>query len=245
MRKRKSSPGTAFRQPRKRVRAPTGRAAAVARRNIRIGGFMGIENKFVDYELDVTTVDASWSGNELEDGTALSLSSIAQGDGESQRDGRQVQLLSVHLKGWLDMAQTEAVTAPSDGGIARLILVLDKQTNGAQLNAEDVVTVTTNDVNAWRNLQNSQRFRILKDQRFEFKPYGATQEAANLFSGALVRHPFEFHVVFKKPIPVNFSGTTAVVASIVDNSIHLIGCSTAAGTFSCNIAYTSRVRFRG
>ncbi len=204
---------------------------------------MGIENKFVDYERSALVVDNSWAGNELDDATALAVSSIAQGDGESQRDGRKVELLSVHIKGIAILACTETVTTPTDTAIIRLILFLDKQTNGAQANAEDVVTATTDDVNAWRNLQNSQRFRILKDIRMQLDVTNMTQSGANDFSNAGQKVPFEMHVVFKKPIVVNHTGTTAVVTSIADNSIHLIGASTSSALVT--ISYTSRVRFRG
>ncbi len=211
--------------------------------NLRIGGFVGIETKFVDYERTALTVDNAWAGNELDDTTALAVSSIAQGDGESQRDGRKCELLSCHLKGTATLASNEAQANPGESTVLRLILVLDKQTNGAQLNAEDVVTATTLDVNAWRNLQNSQRFRILKDVRMDINFTQHTQEAVNDFSYANQVKSWEMHVVFKKPIVVNHTGTTAVVTSIADNSIHLIGVSTS--TAQCVINYVSRVRFRG
>ncbi len=210
--------------------------------NLRIGGFIGIETKFVDFERPITTIASTWAGGELDEATALAVSAIAQGDGESNRDGRKANLLSVHLKGFIRIASQEAQANPVFGGIVRLILVLDKQTNGAQLNAEDVVTVTTQDINAWRNLQNSQRFRILKDQRFDMSVSNMSTFQANDFSTSQQEVPFEFHVVFKKPIVVNHTGTTAVVASIADNSIHLIGMSTLA---IHQISYVSRVRFRG
>ncbi len=210
--------------------------------NLRIGGFLGIENKFIDHELGVTTLSGTWAGGELDEGTALSRSAIAQGDGESNRDGRKANLLSVHVKGFLRIISQEAAANPVFGGIVRLILVMDKQTNGAQLNAEDVVTVTTQDINAWRNLQNSQRFRILKDQRIEMPVTNMSTFQVNDFSTSQQEMPFEFHVVFKKPIVVNHTGTTAVVASIADNSLHLIGISTLG---IHQISYVSRVRFRG
>ncbi len=210
--------------------------------NLRIGGFIGIENKFVDFERPLTGLATTWAGSELDEATALSISSIAQGNGESNRDGRVANLLSVHLKGLLRLASQEAQVDPDFGGTVRLILVLDRQTNGAQLNGEDVVTVTTTDVNAWRNLEFSKRFRILKDVRIPFPVTNMSTFQVNDFSTSQQEIPFEMHVVFKKPIVVNFTGTTAVVASIADNSIHLIGISTLG---IHQITYVSRVRFRG
>ncbi len=211
--------------------------------NLRIGGFAGIENKFVDYELVTRVVTAAWAGGELDEATALSLSSVAQGDGETQRDGRRMEILSVHIKGFVILVAQEAAAAPINGQAIRLVLVLDKQTNGAQLNAEDVFTTTTTDVNAWRNLQHSQRFRILKDVRIDLMPWGGTAGGTNSFDRGETKVLFEIHKVFKKPITVNHTGTTAVVASIADNSLHLIGVSTSAT--ACAVSYVSRVRFRG
>ncbi len=249
-RRRPSTFQTQSARPFKRPRQTT-QAAAVGRmrrRQImqpRVGGFTGIEKKFVDYTHNSDVFTDVWAGGEMEDATALSLSAIAQGDGESQRDGRVAVIHSVFIKGFIVRAQEESSISPFDDNVCRLAIVQDKQTNGAQLNAEDVFgTIGAGfDVNSVKNLQNSARFMVLKDKTFNFKISGQTNEgAANLFAHGGSYLPFKMGHKFNPPIRVNHTGTTAVVASIADNSLHLIGTATGANPL---LSYRCRVRFTG
>ncbi len=213
--------------------------------NVRTGGFQNIESKFVDYFVNDDAFTTGWAGGEMEDGTALSISAVAQGDGESQRDGRTYNITSVHVNGLVQKAATESQTAPIDEVVARVVMVLDTQTNGAQLNAEDVINAVAagEDWLGFRNLQNTGRFRVLKDKVFTLRASNATNEgAANLFSSGALNLPFKFNVKFKTPIKVRCTGTTAAIASIADNSIHIIGTSQLTTTL---LSYNSRIRFTG
>ncbi len=213
--------------------------------NVRTGGFMDIEKKFIDYEVDSDAFTSVWAGGEMEDGTALSISAVAQGDGESNRDGRVYHIQSVHVNGYVELPAAESSTTPIADIIARIALVWDTQTNGAQLNAENVFLTTSSgkDVNSFRNLQFSKRFIVLKDKKLTVKPVGQTNEGGiNLFANGQVRVPFKFNKTFKTPIKVRCSGTTAVVGNITDNSLHIIG---TANSTAVVLNYESRVRFTG
>lgn len=213
--------------------------------NTRVGGFTGIERKFVDYAVNGDAFTTVWAGGEMEDGTALSVSAVAQGDGESQRDGRMYYIESVFIHGHVVRAAVESAVAPLDDVRCRVALVLDTQTNGAQLNAEDVfLTIGAgSDVLSYRNLQYSKRFKILRDIDLVISSTGQTNEGAvNLFAAPQTIVPFKMNYKFKKPIPVHCTGTTAAVSSITDNSIHVIGTAQAT---SALLTYQSRVRFRG
>ncbi len=231
------------------LRAPRKKVAVFVpapRADVRTGGFMGLEKKFVDYNVASDAFTTVWAGGEMEDGTALSLSAVAQGDGESQRDGRVYHIHSVHINGFLERAAQESVAAPVGDVLARLALVWDTQTNGAQLNAEDVfLTIGAGeDVNSWRNLQFSKRFIVLKDKKIRI-PVGMAnlnEGAVNLFANTALKIPFKINKTFKTPIKVRCSGTTAVVAAITDNSLHLIGTATNSNGA---LTYQSRVRFTG
>lgn len=212
----------------------------------RIGGFTGIEKKFVDFFKQVDAFSLTWAGGEMDPGTADALSAIAQGDGESQRDGRVAVLHSVFIKGFLSIAAIESSAAPLDDIVVRLAIVQDKQTNGAQLNAEDVfkTLASGDDTNSVKNLQNSARFIVLKDKTWLIPRARAVSNegAANLFSSPRILVPIKMGTTFRKPIRVNHTGTTAVIASVADNSIHLIGCATNA---SALLSYSTRIRFTG
>ncbi len=238
-----------FKRPRQSFQsAQVIEVARMQRRRItqpRIGGFTGIEKKFVDYIDNDDPFSSTWAGGEM-DPTTNAVSAIAQGDGENQRDGRVATLHSVFIKGFMSVAATESSIAPLDDIIVRIVLVQDKQTNGAQLNAEDVMDTISAavDINSVKNLQNSARFVVLKDKTF-LLPRGranTNEGAANLFASAKILVPFKMGVTFKKPIRVNHTGTTANVTSVADNSIHVIGTTSNVEGL---LTYRSRVRFTG
>lgn len=216
-----------------------------ARGNARTGGFQGMELKFVDYESASNAVVATAEGAEVDPATADSISAIAQGDGESQRDGRRCVLKHVQLQGQVQLdATNDAATAPN-GGVVRVALVWDKQTNGAQLNSEDVYNATTSaavDAYGFRNLQYSQRFQVLGVQYIDLNPMSASGTAASNDSGQITKF---FSIRKRINIPVQFTGTTAVVASIADNSLHVIATKSDNSSTGMTLRYVSRVRFVG
>ncbi len=215
--------------------------------NVRTGGFTGIERKFIDYEVDKAVVK-SMAGGEVDPATG-SISAIAQGDGESNRDGRKCVLKQVMVRGYvelngLDDQGDEILTQAATVFVA---LVQDTQSNGAQLNAEDVYddpTDTDLDPLAYRNLQFSKRFRVLQTKLLQLTPqvFSKSGGASTDQQTAPVRRPFMF--MKNVNIPVNHSGTTADISTVTDDSLHVLAWSGAAdGT--CTIRYISRVRFVG
>lgn len=204
-----------------------------------------IEIKFVDYILSATAFTDVWASGEM-DPTENSISGIAQGDGDSERDGRVSTLLSWHLKGFIEITRVESQVNPTDDEICRIVVVLDTQTNGAQLNAENVFIsfAAAKDVSSMRSLPGDQRFQILHDKTILIPAARAVMNegAADLFARGTIRSPFEFEGILNPPIRVNHLGTSTAIASIADNSIHVIGVAT--GT-TPEINYVSRIRFVG
>lgn len=200
------------------------------------------ELKFLDTYLTAQSLGTTVAGSEVDPATFLCLNAIAQGDGESNRDGRQVVVKSINIRG--DVSQT-AIQDQADARastVVRLLLVKDKQTNGAQLNAEDVLLDTSGlDVHSHRNLQYEQRFEVLWDKTIQLDFTTSQSDGVNTASTAGQKKPF--HIYKKLDMPVNFTDTTAVVGSIADNSLHLIALATVAG--SCTISYQARCRFFG
>lgn len=243
--KRRNGKGAATKRRRVDFSSPASMATATIARNLRTGGFLGIENKFVDYRVDDDAFTNVWAGGEMEDGTALSVSAVAQGVGESQRDGRKYSINSVFIRGTLEIPSSESEMTPRPDFVARVALVLDKQTNGAQLNAEDVFKTigAAHDIDSFRNLQFVDRFQILAEKKIRIPQWGQTNEGAiNLFSSPNSIVPFKMSFVFKKPLKVTTKATAAAIASIIDNSIHVIGTATSP---TLTLSYTSRCRFTG
>lgn len=204
--------------------------------------FLGIENKFFDVERNVDAFAVTWDTMEPD---TTNLTAIGQGDGESQRDGKQYAINSIHIKGFVTNTVQESSVAPDGDITVRLVLVLDTQTNGAQLTATNVMDGgQTNDIFSFRNLQFTKRFRVLWDRTFNIKvAVSNTNEGAiNLFAVGENRMTFKVNKTFKTPLMVNTSDTGADIANVTDNSIHMIGVSTST---DANVSYQCRVRFVG
>lgn len=214
---------------------------------LRTGGFLGIEKKFKDFDVFDKAFANTWVGGEMNPDTALCVSAVGQGDGESERDGRNYTIHSLHIKGLITTSTLEAQANPTGDQSARIIVVIDSQTNAAELSAEDVMLVigTAKDTNSFRNLQNTQRFKILKDAEFRipFADIQMAQGAVNLFASSKWRgKEFNWNFNFPGGIKVNTKATGATIASITDNSIHVIGvCSSTVPL----LIYHSRIRFTG
>ncbi len=210
--------------------------------NQRTGGFQALENKFFDVESVGDGFTATWATMEP---ATTNLTAIAQGDSESNRDGRKYSINSIHIKGFVVDTVVESGTAPVQDRYVRICLVHDTQTNGAQLSATDVMDGgQTNDELAFRNLQFTKRFKILMDKSFVIPTSRASMNegAINLFAHAGPKVRFSFNKKFKVPIPVTMSGTTADIANVTDNSIHMIG---VGDTTTTQLTYQCRIRFSG
>ncbi len=209
------------------------------RLNQRTGGFIGIERKFFDTQVSQDAFSATW---DVMEPATTNLTAMIQGDGESERIGRKYIIRSIHIRGFVSFPQAESALNPLDTSLARICLVLDPQTNGAQLTATDVMDGgQTDDINAFRNLQFTGRFKVLKDKLIRMERTGLSQGAANQFAAGIRIFPFKWNVQFTG-LPVNTSGTTANIANVTTNSLHIIGVATST---SATLSYQCRVRFTG
>lgn len=157
---------------------------------------------------------------------------IPQGTGESARVGRLAQIKSIQLRMNL-LYQPGAAAAASTNSF--IYVVLDTQCNGAAAAVTDVLT-GTNLSTALLNLDNSQRFRILKKIRVTFQPGAGVSTAYNSMYKQV-----EFYK--KLNIPIDYSSTTGAITEIRSNNIFLLAGSdgsddtvTVAG--NCRVRYT-------
>lgn len=234
----------------KKQAAQLRKASSVNRQlNIRTGGFLGLEKKFLDVALATTQIagPADCTGGELDPvGGVNCLNGVAQGDGESNRDGKNYVIKSLHFAG---RVVTNSQTNKTVGWIPPSVfiaIVLDTQTNGAQLNSEDVYTnpgasISTNSC-LQRNLQYSSRFRVLKTFKLDFNQPSTTYDGTNI-EALGQSQSIEAHLD-NLNIKVGCSATTGTVSAITDNSLHVIGFCTNT-TETVNLTYTSRIRFMG
>lgn len=205
---------------------------------------MGMEKKFKNDKHE-TTISQTVASSLVDPIVSNCLHGIDQGDGEQQRDGRKYTILNLNIRGYVLFGEQEATSVTSDH--VRLLVVLDRQTNGAQLTETDVLDVfhADNDLQttSFRNLQYTKRFRILKDFTVR-KPttgLGQASGANEVKSNACTKY-FKFNVNFKNGLEVLSTGTAGTVSTIVDNSIHMMAISINSNN---TLRYCSRVRFVG
>ncbi len=224
-----------------------GRRRKNAYMNPRTGGFLGIELKFLDTSRGLlgVAVNTDATGGEQDPATVNSLSSVAQGDGEQNRDGRQCIFKSIFVSGVVEVANQLNQTAAHPASIVFIALVLDTQTNGTQLNSEDVYkniggTAMTLPY-VMRNLQFIKRFKILATKRIVVQRPTLTWDGTNMEMGGL-QVPWSMYK--KLNIQANYSGTTAVITNSTDNSLHIVAFSSSSSLVP-RITYNSRLRFVG
>lgn len=223
------------------------RNARLRKRNVRTAGFLGIENKFYDTARTALSLTAptNAAGAEVDPVTVNTISAPAQGDGESNRDGRCIKINSIHINGNVFTSAQSAQSSADEGTIIYIALIQDMQTNGAQLNSEDVFTnpgaIAGLAANPFRDLQYSRRFKVLAKKVITLINPNLGGAAAAFIQNGITK-PFMFNL--KCNIPVNFTATTEGVSSVADNSLHLVAyCSDT--TTAPQIRYNSRIRFVG
>lgn len=102
-------------------------------------------------------------------------------------------------------------------------------------------TAVVDTINAYQNVNNFGRFRVLKDKMISITRFdGSYDGTANQidFSGQI--RPFKIYYKLQKPIVVRFGANNGTVADIIDNSFHMIALSSDIG-MSPTISYKARV----
>jgi len=228
-------------------------AAAAANRasaNVRQGGFIDKEVKFLDTAKTVTAIPATVTSAEMPptSGCTGCISAPAQGDGPSNRDGKKCLITNVLVNGQVTRAGGADQADVPIGISYHVALVLDRQSNGATLNSEDVYQAAGSGQTtlALRNLQYSKRFQVLAVHKgYLASPMVGTDGSFTNSSGGQ-----EENFVLQKGLnlPVTFTtGTTADIANVIDNSLHVIAFADTSSTApnQLSLAYDARIRFVG
>jgi len=150
------------------------------------------------------------------------ITTIAQGSSSAQRIGRKVVLKNAQVR----------YTATNGGGTAtpfRILMVYDHSPNGVLPLITDILI--TNDINSPLNLNNSDRFLVLRDSypRSE-KSVDGTVSVSDLMFKKFKEGGLQSQWI---------ASATGTIADVTTGAIYLMICGTAAVT----LAFTSRVRF--
>lgn len=191
-----------------------------------------------------TGVAGVWTLNTTATITALNL--ITSGSASWQRVGRKVHLKSVHIRGYVNIGNP---VAQEDYG--RMMVVYDKQPNGALPTIQDILLDQINsgtDVSLSQrlsgiNLNNRDRFEILRDQQFWLPPTANT--SFTLAPGVAFPMTIKMFIDLKgRETTYRADSSPGVIGDISTGSLLLITFGNyASGTEGYNLALTSRVRF--
>ncbi len=186
------------------------------------------ELKFHDVDHDDAAIVANWTLN------ATSINLIPQGVTEITRIGRKCTIKKIMWRGSLQRGAQ--VAAAAGGEIVRLLVVQDKQCNGATATVTGVLE--SDDYASFRNLANAGRFIIHMDQMFAMNASagdgdGTTEDYAS------ARQHFSF---FKDVnIPLEFSAAAGAITELTSNNLFIMVGSQAGA--QCSLDSKIRLRF--
>ncbi len=186
------------------------------------------ELKFHDVDLDDAAVA---SGSNI----TATINIIPQDITESGRIGRKCTIKNVMWRFRVTLPEQDAVATPASSDSIRVILYLDKQTNGAAATGADLLEA--NNVHAFKNLANTGRFVFLLDKVVNINWNSMASDGAGLVSQAESSREFTF---FKScNIPLEFDNTTGAITELRSNNlgVNIVGRQGIA-------TFTSKIRLR-
>lgn len=202
------------------------------------------ELKCMDFSIDTLNL-TSFASN----GQRYCLNQTLPGTGFYNRIGSRIKMKSVDIT--IDFFPNTASTAL--GNFYRIMLIYDAQTNGAMPNVSDVIS----SVNAagsptsgyWQglNMNNRDRFLILRDWMWSTLGEGATPGTAATTSSVLTRpvtNPIKWHIKLRG-LETMYKGETAPLGSVSDIATGglYLWCWAGAGSGILQGVFTSRLRF--
>lgn len=214
------------RQPRGGYRYPNRNQRRRIARNRNYGtrgrGLMGLERKYFDWQ-DRDTLEADksvtangqgglagmYSGN-----TPQNPQGVSVGTGPTERIGRKIGISDIFIDITLNARWTDAVNATEMQPTRfKIFIILDKQTNGLSSIDQFLETpaaLSSTYANAFRDLTNSRRYKVLKTIEGIFQPPNNTNLSANtgIFYNDQARK-FQVNLKFKKPFTMIYNDTAS------------------------------------
>lgn len=185
-----------------------------------------IEKKFHDMDDSLTVTGA---------GKVVCLNNIPQGTSDKQRVGAKITIKNINVRYSCNLDPVAGSGAV--GGNARVMIVLDKQANGAQATVIDVLKDregAKNNLLVYRNLDNDERFQVLYD-KFTNLNYNMSQTLTNEHVGPVKK------INKKVNIPISFSSVSGEITEIRSNNLFLLVITShdsMATDYSIRIKYT-------
>jgi len=166
------------------------------------------EMKFADtaYTTDFTTA-----------GAIVHLSSVAQGDTESTRDGNMITATSLQYVMDMSLASPTSSTAFSSR-ICRVIIFQDKQQAG-DTSPSVTNVLTTADPTSFYQTVTRGRFKIYFDRYFTVRPF-TYSNASPANTGLQVAKLYKGKIAFKYPLNIHYNGSAGT--DIQRNGLYML-----------------------
>ena len=177
---------------------------------------------------EVKTVDLNVNGQVIDStGSIALLNGVAEGTSFYNRIGRRISLKSVQISGTLN--DNTAGTPTNDSLYVRMLVLYDRQNNGGTPALPDILqdvtaagTIVT-DAYSGINMSNSDRFKVLMDNRVFIPNDNTTNAGQNLEQGIAGYLPGTGETNIKRYIKLNGLETNYGTANA-----NAAGCQTGA-----------------
>jgi len=178
---------------------------------------------------------------------------IAQGAGAQNRIGAKIGITGFTSR--IQLSSFSQANEDVDDVIkqsqVRVMLVLDKQSNGDLAATSAILDDTLSQALAHRNLANTARFRVLYDKVHTLTPetVATTTGASPLFGVSTVFKHFTINKSFKKPILRQYSTVSSTTSGspdlVLKNQLIMVfvNMNPALKTSAVNLACNNRFRF--
>jgi len=172
-------------------------------------------------------------------GSFTLLNACVQGSDYSNRIGRKIVVKSVYIRG---LVYPEAATGSAPVIQCRMILLVDNQPNGSAPAVTDVLNTGT--ATSQLNLNNRDRFKIIRDQTFVLGPQTWVAGPLISVSGSPSVHDVNCFAKINLETIYN-AGNAGTIADINSGALYMlwIGSTVAASPGDGNAQVSSRVRF--
>lgn len=178
------------------------------------------------------------------------ISTPPRGNSGNERSGRRILIKNVWITGFAQVPVEPVQFTPPTPVVVWVAIVLDTQTNGVQCTTQDIFSNPITGVDyeglfpPFRNMLSNTRYQVLGAVMFKL----GKSQCFTIDSTAV---PAEFSwagdvEIFEKFLPLDFvvifnAGTTSSVASVVDNSVHVMAAQ--SGGQQVSLSYKCRIRF--
>jgi len=196
---------------------------------------MRVEKKVVDVKQGTYAVENT--GTQL-----LLLNGCIAGSQNYNRIGRKINLKSLQIHGDFINHDTTTIAVK-----ARMLIVFDKQSNGAApgfadiITSQDITGATSSTVNDMVNLNNRDRFEIIRDTFVTLGPIDTT--ATQSYASAPLIQSVDTYIKLGNRETVYNAGTAGTVGDIQSGALYVFWISNTTNATGCDFVGSFRLRF--